>query len=115
MPQTECPSNCRYWRAAIRGDRPQIGVTPTRAKGYSTGPAPRPMVAPQHYDAARGATSTYLFRVVRNESEQIIAHRTAQCRDYRKCVAFKSCVPQQIRSPVKVLSGARSKLLFGWT
>jgi len=102
MPQTECPVELqilarRHSWAIVR----RLGLRPQEQKDIQQDLHLALWLRLRHYDAARGATSTYLFRVVRNESEQIIAHRTAQCRDYRKCVAFKSCVPQQIRSPGK--------------
>lgn len=40
----------------------------------------------RHYNARRGKWSTFCNRVFKNHIANLIAHRRAACRDYRKCI-----------------------------
>jgi RNA polymerase sigma-70 factor (ECF subfamily) len=100
MPQTDCPVELqilahRHSWAIVR----RLGLRPQEQKDIHQDLHLALWLRLKHYDAARGKSNTYLCRVLRNESEKIVAHRTAQCRDYRKCVAFEDCIPRQRRSP----------------
>ena len=100
MRQTECPVELerlarRYSWAIVN----ELGLPPQAQEDIQQDLHLALWLRLGHHDDARGARSTFLRRVALNERGKIIARRTAQCRDYRQCVGFESCVPKQKRSP----------------